>query len=286
MIYVGLTGWRDHPSLYNMATAKNRKLETYAGYFPTVEIDSAYYAVLSPETYRKWIDETPDIFRFVVKAHRSMTGQSETYYPFSDRDELFHSYRRSIQPLVDAGKLGMVLCQFPPWFDCRAEHIKKVRYVKKMLHDVPLAIEFRHQSWYFPKNRNRVIQFLNEQDCIHTVCDEPQAGDGSVPIVNVATSTKKALIRLHGRNIEGWRKETSGENWRAVRYLYNYGENELMEWVRYATALQQEAEDVFIIFNNNSGRHAAGNAQTFMRLADISYDGLAPRQLNLFDWEG
>ncbi|WP_160141701.1 DUF72 domain-containing protein [Salicibibacter halophilus] len=49
---------------------------------------------------------------------------------------------------------------------------------------------------------------MEKQNCIHTVCDEPQAG----------------------------------EDWRAVRYLYDYGENELMEWVQYAKARQARGE--------------------------------------------
>ncbi|MBB6450219.1 uncharacterized protein YecE (DUF72 family) [Geomicrobium halophilum] len=286
MIQVGLTGWRDHPDLYPGGVQQNDKLQIYGSFFPTVEIDSAYYAILPHKNYQKWVNETPDRFRFVVKAYKGMTGQSNDNLPFASLDEMFTLYRESIQPLIDSGKLAMVLCQFPPWFDCQKDHIEKLRYFKRKLYDVPVAIEFRHQSWFTSEYRARTIDFLNRLGFIHTVCDEPQAGVGSVPIIPEVTSSKAALIRLHGRNVQGWQKETSGEEWRAVRYLYNYGEDELTEWVQYAEKLQKACEDVYVIFNNNSGRHAAANAQTFMRLADLNYKGLAPQQLSLFNWDG
>ncbi|MBU9722153.1 hypothetical protein [Bacillus alkalicola] len=39
----------------------------------------------------------------------------------------------------------------------------------------------------------------------------------------------------------------------------------------------------FVIFINNSGGHAASNAQRFVDRLGLKYSGLAPRQLGLFD---
>ena len=45
MIHIGLTGWGDHDSLYGKNTTSQNKLIEYAGYFPTVEVDSSFYAL-------------------------------------------------------------------------------------------------------------------------------------------------------------------------------------------------------------------------------------------------
>jgi uncharacterized protein YecE (DUF72 family) len=129
--------------------------------------------------------------------------------------------------------------------------------------------------------RGKTITFMKEEGWIHSICDEPQAGSGSIPTVLETTSKEKTLSRFHGRNIHGWTKQKDG-NWREVRYLYRYNEAELMNWVQNVKMLKKESKDIYILFNNNSGRDAADNAKQFIELLSIDYDGLAPRQLNLF----
>ena len=46
--------------------------------------------------------------------------------------------------------------------------------------------------------------------------------------------------------------------------------------------LEHKAKKIYVVFNNNSGGHAAQNAKTYQRLLGIDYEGLAPQQLKLF----
>ncbi|MFP3490889.1 DUF72 domain-containing protein, partial [Staphylococcus sp. SIMBA_130] len=73
--------------------------------------------------FQKWADETPEGFRFVVKAYQGMTGHQRGDIPFESRDEMFQAYKESLRPLQNAGKLAMVLFQFPPWFDVNKENM-------------------------------------------------------------------------------------------------------------------------------------------------------------------
>src|SRR5690606_25033525 len=152
----------------------------------------------------KWVNETPDQFRFVVKAYQGMTGHQRTDIPFETKAEMFQAFKESLEPYQQANKLAMVLFQFPPWFDCKKENVNYLRYCKKMMGDIPIALEFRNQSWFSEKYRSSTIHFMKEQGWIHTVVDEPQAGDGSAPTVPVATDSNMTLIRMHGRNVHGW----------------------------------------------------------------------------------
>lgn len=45
MIYIGVTGWGDHDSLYATGTSPRDKLKEYAGHFPIVEVDASFYAL-------------------------------------------------------------------------------------------------------------------------------------------------------------------------------------------------------------------------------------------------
>lgn len=283
-VQIGVCGWGDQHDLYTQGVRSRDKLSVYAGHFPIVELDSSFYAILPQRNYEAWVRETPDRFGFVVKAYQALTGHQRTAVP-TDRSQLFRQFEESIQPLVNAGKLKTLLFQFPPWFDCTREHVQYVRACRREMEKYPFAVEFRHQSWFEEKYRERTLDFLHQLQATHVICDEPQAGRGSVPIVVGVTHAALSLVRFHGRNIAGWRDPGEGQKWRDVRYLYRYSEAELAEWVPRIEQIASEAEEVCILFNNNSGGDAVANAKQFSNMLGLQPSGLNPRQMELFTLE-
>lgn len=281
-IKIGLTGWGDHPTLYEDIYSANQKLQAYAGHFPIVELDTSFYAIPPKKNIDKWIQETPDSFQFIAKAYQGITGHQRGEIPFTTKKEMFDAYKVAFQPMKQAGKLAMILCQFPPWFDCQKKHIKYLSIVREQLKDFEVALEFRHQSWYSEHFRDSTLAYMKENNWIHSICDEPQAGQRSVPFVPVVT-TDKAFFRFHGRNTAGWNKPVKGEEWRDVRYLYDYPKQELRELAEKVEQVSVNTNNTYVVFNNNSGGHAANNAEMFMKDLNLKYEGLAPRQLNLFE---
>ena len=281
MIYIGVTGWGDHESLYRKGIPPRDKLKEYAGYFPTVEVDASFYAIQPKKNSQRWVTETPETFHFIVKAYQGMTGHERGVIPFDSKEEMFEAFIDSLEAYQTAGKLAMVLFQFPPWFDCQNENVDYLRWCRQQMGSIPCALEFRNQTWFSPDLREKTLAFMKEEDWIHVVCDEPQAGEGSVPIVLETTSPQKVLVRFHGRNLHGWQQK-SASNWREVRYLYRYNQRELEEWAEYIKNLQKQSEKVYVLFNNNSGGDAADNARQLISLLNIEYENLAPRQLDLF----
>ncbi|MFC4307027.1 DUF72 domain-containing protein [Cohnella boryungensis] len=286
MIAVGLAGWGDHDSLYPGRTAAKDKLKAYAGQFSVVEMDSSFYAVQPPDRMARYAEETPAGFRFVVKAYQGMTGHLRGK-PYYEKDsEMYSAFRDSLAPLREAGKLAAALFQYPPWFDCTLENVRLLRETKKRMEGFPCAIEFRHQSWFEAEYREKTLAFMRDAGWIHSVCDEPQAGIGSVPVVPVATTADLTLVRMHGRNVGGW-NQSGNANWREVRYLYDYSLDELSEWQERVRGLLGQCSAVAVIFNNNSGGHAAGNAKQFMKLLGLPVQEPPleehPEQLDLFN---
>lgn len=281
MIKIGLTGFGDHEELYGKIKPADR-LPTYSGHFSIVEIDSSFYAVQPVKNYARWVEQTPDGFRFIIKAYQGMTGHlrgKKNYYDSSE--EMFRAFHSSIQPVIESGKLAMTLFQFPPWFDCTQENISVLRTTKEFMKDVPCALEFRNSSWYSPPFHDMTLQFMKEEGWIHTVVDEPQAGSGSVPVVPVATSPELTLVRLHGRNVSGWH-QSHHPDWRKLRYLYRYSTKELEEWCERLLQLEKFSNIVYVVFNNNSGGDATDNAKELQGMLGGEDQGLAPRQLDLF----
>jgi uncharacterized protein YecE (DUF72 family) len=282
MIRVGLTGWGDHDSLYDAST-RQHKLVQYSSCFPVVEIDSSFYAVQPQRNYEKWVKETPDSFSFVVKTYQGITGHLRSRSPFDTNADMFKAFKESIQPLITARKLKVVLFQYPPWFECNKENVSVLRAARELIGDIPAALEFRHQSWFHPAYRERTLEFMKQERWIHSICDEPQVGDGSIPMVLEPTDENITIVRFHGRNVKGWiRNGKNRENWREVRYLYRYNKKELTEWKHRLLDLKKNTNDIYVLFNNNSGGDAAYNAQQLIEILGIEYNGLGPKQMSLF----
>ena len=85
------------------------RLAYYAERFDTVEVDSPFYRLPSPETTAKWAERTPDDFTWHAKASAAMTGHEE-----ADRETAFREFREAFEPLEASGKLRGVLLQYHP----------------------------------------------------------------------------------------------------------------------------------------------------------------------------
>lgn len=110
--------------------------------------------------------------------------------------------------------------------------------------------------------------------------DEPHNLNDGIPLVETVTTPELAVIRLHGRNAQGWFNQ--GANWRKTRTLYKYSEEELQALAALVRRVAAHAQDVCVIFNNNSGRDAAPNALRLQQILDLHWTNLAPQQLDLF----
>jgi len=302
-VAVGLAGWGGHDTVTPPGTPAGRKLALYAKQFAVVEVDSSFYGIPSPDTVRRWVEETPPGFGFVVKAYQEMTGHDRDAgrravaklltgerpnagpgTPDRAEDEeaaLFAAFRAAFEPMERSGKLRAYLFQYPPWFDCTRDNVAALRRAKSLMPGAPLALEFRHQSWFAPDLRARTLAFMEREGWMHSVCDEPQAGVGSVPLVPVPTHPERTIVRFHGRNAAHW--QTGGRaDWRAVRYLYDYNDDELREWVGLLERMLEATNAIDVIFNNNSGGHGAGNARRLMAMLGQSPGEPPPEQLSIW----
>jgi uncharacterized protein YecE (DUF72 family) len=282
MITIGLTGFGDHEELYGKLNQAKR-LPTYSEHFPIVELDSPFYAVQPVKNYVKWVNNTPKDFGFIIKAYQGMTGHLRGKKNFFETtDAMYEAFHISIQPVIDAGKLTMALFQYPPWFECSRENVAMLRDTRKRMGDVPCALEFRNQSWYSPEFRERTLDFMSKEDWIHTIVDEPQAGESSIPIVSVATSPEITYVRMHGRNVQGWH-QSNHPDWRKLRYLYRYNTQELTEWRDRLLELEKSCKQIYVVFNNNSGGDATDNAKELMQMLGLEPQALPPKQADLFE---
>lgn len=295
-IRIGTASWTDKTLIAcgrfyprGAGTAEGR-LRHYASVFPLVELDSSYYAIPSAANAARWAERTPDGFTMNVKAFRLFTGHqtpvnvlhadiraalgpaapSTFFYkdmPPELRGELWRRFIEALVPLKAAGRLGLVHFQFAPWVrDGTAARAHVAHCVERLQgHDV--SVEFRHASWFAEPRRDATLAFERELGVAHTVVDEPQGFDNSVPAVWETTHPRFALVRLHGRNAATW--NIRGEVAASDRFNYDYPDDELQGLAMPIRQLSQKAAFTHVIFNNNMEDQGQRNALTLMGILGL-----------------
>lgn len=230
-------------------------LPYYAQHFAAVEVNSTYYRVPNARMLERMEQKTPDGFRFMVKLNQAMTHES------SRDPALYREFLAAVQPLKDAGKYDGLLAQFPWGFKRTPDHRRHLAALRELLAGEPLFVEFRHDSWLTPE----LEPSLREHRIGFCAVDEPRL-PGLIPPVTMVTS-EDAYVRFHGRNAANWwGRDGSGERRTGDRYDYDYGEDELREWVRKVALLADQARRTYLFFNNCHAGQAARNAKLMQEL--------------------
>jgi uncharacterized protein YecE (DUF72 family) len=117
-------------------------LRRYAARLPTVELNATFYQLPSEAQFERWAEQTPAGFRFAVTMSRRATGRG--------RIEGVDAFCRSARVLGD--RLGPIRVKIP-----QARDDGFLRLLLDSLDpDVPVALDFRHDSWSAPEITERL----------------------------------------------------------------------------------------------------------------------------------
>ena len=144
-LFVGTSGWAYpswKPAFYPEKLAQTKFLTYYSGHLNTVEVNLTFRQLLKDTTAQKWIAQTPERFRFGIKAHQVITHIKR----LKNTDDFVHRFFSTIEPLAQAGKLGPVLFQLPP--NMKADPKLLEEFLRTLPKGVQIAFEFRHESWF------------------------------------------------------------------------------------------------------------------------------------------
>jgi len=281
-ILVGTAAWTDKRLLASgcypeSATTAEKRLQYYARRFPLVEVDATYYSPPAETTAQLWAERSPADFLFNIKAFSLLTGHptklSAIYKdlrPETDKknvypddltpqayEDVWTRFLSALDPLVDAGKLGVILFQFPPWFTIRRSNKQYLLEVAKRCSPLRVAVELRHESWFAGDNQAETLEFLRRHHLPFVSVDMPQGHKSSIPPVLEATADL-AVVRFHGHS-EHW---TSKDIYEKFGYLYP--DKELKSWVPKLEKLARETAQTHVLMNNCRGDYAQRNAATLL----------------------
>jgi uncharacterized protein YecE (DUF72 family) len=283
---IGTSGW-NYPTgrgtwngiFYPPARGRPKRFDElafYANHFNTVEVNSTFYGQPRPDVCRGWAERTPAGFEFSVKLYQKFThpkmykarvagalAPAMSATGESDRDWLdaiaspnsadLDEFRRGIDPLANAGKLGALLAQFPPSFKQTAGSRDYLTALLVALRGYKVAVELRHRTW--SDDLDATLALLNEFQSAWVQIDEPKF-QLSIRQNYLPNVRGFYYMRLHGRNVAQWWHHDKSED----RYNYLYSADELQEFVDTADASRRLVKKMYLYTNNHFSAKSVANA--------------------------
>lgn len=252
-LHIGTSGW-SYPDWEGIfypkgADRKFNRLEYYAQYFDTVEVNTSFYRPPNPNYCEKWlrdVSENPR-FMFTAKLWQQFTHQRDEPWTEGDLD----LFRQGMAPLMDAGKLGALLVQFPWSFKNTQPERQWLSKLSQAFDELPKVLEVRHLSWH----SKPALEFFRSLNLSFCNIDQPPSRNSIGP-TSLATGPL-AYYRFHGRNAENWFKKDAG---RDDRYDYLYSDDELKPWIDNIEEMEKRIEQIYVMTNNHYRGQAPVNA--------------------------
>lgn len=252
-IRVGLAGWsyEDWKGIVypEPMPRGSHALDLLSAWFDTVEINVSFYRPMVARQAATWVAKVTSNpnFMFTAKLWQRFTHQRDTKPSVAEITQV----KEGMRPLLEAGRLGAVLVQFPWSFKRNAKSRLWLAWLAETFSEYPMALEVRHSSW----DRPEVHEALAERNIALCNIDQPIFDDSIAPADTVTSPL--GYVRFHGRNHAAWFRQGAGRN---ERYNYLYSEEELKPWVERIEKMKKRVSDLYIITNNHYQGQAVVNA--------------------------
>ncbi len=192
-LFAGTSGWAYptwKPGFYPKSVPAKSFLSFYASHLSSVEVNYTFRTLPTAKMLEGWIAATPENFRFSFKAPQRITHFSR----LRDCGALVQQFVSAIEPVRQAGKLGLLLFQLPPNFKVDTERLEELLRTPALAaasHPPAIAFEFRHDSWF----DDAVYSILRESNAALCVAE---SDDLASPEVHTATTHVCFRLRRNG----------------------------------------------------------------------------------------
>ena len=238
--WIGCSGfhYKEWKEVFYPAGLPQRKwFDYYSKHFNSIELNTTFYRFPQLHSLQNWYNNSPDIYRFSVKAPRLITH----YKHFKDSKRMLSDFYGTTREGLGI-KLGCILFQLPD----------RVRYSEEMLDRIidnmdpsfTNVVEFRDDSWW----QNTIFKKMAKNN-IH-FCSISYPGLNEKVIHN----TSLVYYRFHG-----------------IPRLYKscYKKDAVIN-VANQLLLNKKIKQAFIYFNNTWGTGALRNARQLLKYCNIS----------------
>jgi uncharacterized protein YecE (DUF72 family) len=191
-------------------------LAYYAARLPAVEINNTFYRLPKAKTLEDWAAQTPDGFRFVLKASRKITH----IHRLKDVGEMVGYLFETAATM--GPKLGPMLFQLPPYMKKDLERLRA--FLELVPKDRRVALEFRNASWF----EDDVLEALRARDAAlcyaETDSVDDEGSEETAPLVATASFGYLRLRRADygDRELEAWAERIRRENWSEAYVFFKH----------------------------------------------------------------
>jgi uncharacterized protein YecE (DUF72 family) len=213
-LFVGTSGfaykeWK--PEFYPADLKPADMLSFYSRRFNSVEINNTFYRAPTEKVLTQWTEQTPEEFRFTLKAPQKITH----FARLRDPGENLEFFLRNARAMGE--RLGCILFQCPPTLKFDGG------LLESFLAALPgqpfrFAMEFRHESWSAAKD---LLAANNVAWCVAET-DEAKA---------TAVQTAESFVYLRLRGL-------------------NYTNEDIQAWANDVRALLEKDTDAYVYFKH------------------------------------
>jgi uncharacterized protein YecE (DUF72 family) len=234
-VFAGTSGWTYptwKPAFYPTSTPAKKFLEFYSSQLSSVEVNYTFRALPTVKMLEDWLAATQPFFRFSFKASQRITHIKRLANCAEDV-----AYLVSIlEPVRQAGKLGLILFQLPPNFKADAARLTTFLETPALraAGTPPIAFEFRHETWF----TEEIYGVLRAHDAALCIAE---SDDFTTPEVHTAATHTSFRLRRTGA----------------------YTSEEIDAFVRRFLVLSAD-RDVYIYFKHEDEPSGALNAVSFL----------------------
>jgi uncharacterized protein YecE (DUF72 family) len=259
-IRVGIGGWAFAPwrdNFYPRGLKQADELSFASRHVSTIEVNGTFYRTQSPESFRRWAEESPKDFVFSIKAHRLTTHR-----------KILAESAPAIERFLDSGlvelgkKLGPILWQFAPTKKFEPEDFEGFLAAlpakigsQKLRH----VVEVRHESFCTPDfvalaRRYKVAVCLALSDKYPLIADQT----ADFIYARLQTSQATPATGYSGKELNRW-----------ADYAKLWSEGKSVEELPLLTkvpAAKAKGHDCFIYFIAGAKERNPAAAMAFMEL--------------------
>lgn len=237
-LFAGTSGWAYpswKPGFYPQDVSPKNFLRFYASQLNSVEVNYTFRKLPTPAMVERWLADTGEGFRFSFKAPQGITH----FKRLRECDTLLEEFLAALQPVANAGKLGLVLFQLPPNFKADLPRLQSFlgSSALRCATAPRIAFEFRHESW-FGEESAAALRELDAAFCI------AETDELTTPEIHTAERHTSFRLRRGG----------------------GYSVQEIAVFAERFRALSAQRE-VFVYFRHEDEPTGALNATEFLRKA-------------------